>query len=448
MRRSVVWATALTLFVGLVLGGGAVWAISDGEINAAVQFNFSVPGARSLGLGGAFLAVADDATAAFTNPAGLTILSKPEISLEAKYWDITTEYTNEGHGFGPATGTGIDTIEGLQLGEADSSTAGASFVSFVWPGKKWAAAAYRHELANFETDFQTQGAFFDVGGGNVRFFPVMAEMDIDIVNWGVSGAYRISQNFSIGAGASIYEFEIDSTTQRFDVTQLGQFFAPPDFDPGNIVSVQTQTGTDTDVGFNLGLQWKFLPKWNLAFVYRLGPEFEYDSANNGVIVNSTTTFAVPDVAGLGVAFRPTDAMLISFDYNFVEYSALTEEVTSNFVPQSALSQAELDSLARIKTEDGSEVHLGFEYVFLGGTPVAVRIGSWFDPDHKMTFDGDPLVLDNIDDRANAGLFFEGDDEVHVSAGVGVVIGKSFQIDAAVDVSTLVNTVSLSGVYRF
>jgi long-subunit fatty acid transport protein len=268
-------------------------------------------------------------------------------------------------------------------------------------------------------------------------------MELDIVNWGVSGAYRISENFSLGAGASVYEFEIESTTQRFGV---GAFFAPPDFDPANQVSVQTQTGTDTDIGFNLGLQWKFLPKWNLAAVYRQGPEFEYDSTNNGVIVNDTTTFAVPDVVGFGIAVRPTDAMLISFDYDFVEYSALTEEVTSNFVAQP--TQDELDSLARIETEDGSELHLGFEYVFLGGTPVAVRVGTWFDPDHKMTFEGDTVALDNNFDRGNAGLFFEGDDEVHVSAGVGVVIGKSFQIDAAVDVSNLINIVSVSGVYRF
>jgi hypothetical protein len=42
------------------------------------QFDFLNPGARSLALGSAFIAVADDATAAFTNPAGLTFLVKPE----------------------------------------------------------------------------------------------------------------------------------------------------------------------------------------------------------------------------------------------------------------------------------------------------------------------------------------------------------------------------------
>ena len=38
-------------------------------------------GARALGMGGAFLARADDATAASWNPAGLSYLLRPEVSL-------------------------------------------------------------------------------------------------------------------------------------------------------------------------------------------------------------------------------------------------------------------------------------------------------------------------------------------------------------------------------
>ena len=43
----------------------------------SVQFSFSNPGARSLGLGGAFVALADDATAAWANPAGLVQITRP-----------------------------------------------------------------------------------------------------------------------------------------------------------------------------------------------------------------------------------------------------------------------------------------------------------------------------------------------------------------------------------
>jgi long-chain fatty acid transport protein len=52
-------------------------------------------GARALGMGGAFIAVADDATAASWNPGGLIQLEKPEISLVAAF-----VYRNEDNHFG------------------------------------------------------------------------------------------------------------------------------------------------------------------------------------------------------------------------------------------------------------------------------------------------------------------------------------------------------------
>src|SRR5213082_4262112 len=57
---------------------------TDIEALSGLQFNFGNPGARSLGMGGAFLGLADDASAAEANPAGLTILRKPEVSIEAR----------------------------------------------------------------------------------------------------------------------------------------------------------------------------------------------------------------------------------------------------------------------------------------------------------------------------------------------------------------------------
>ncbi|MGZ8831609.1 MAG: hypothetical protein ACXW19_00255 [Thermoanaerobaculia bacterium] len=57
---------------------------TDIEALSGLQFNFGNPGARSLGMGGAFLGRADDASAVEANPAGLTILRKAEFSLEAR----------------------------------------------------------------------------------------------------------------------------------------------------------------------------------------------------------------------------------------------------------------------------------------------------------------------------------------------------------------------------
>jgi hypothetical protein len=51
-------------------GGGGPWAFTTIGV-----------GARAIGMGGAFVAIADDATAPYWNPAGLGILSKKELSI-------------------------------------------------------------------------------------------------------------------------------------------------------------------------------------------------------------------------------------------------------------------------------------------------------------------------------------------------------------------------------
>ncbi|MBK6729134.1 MAG: hypothetical protein IPG63_18400 [Xanthomonadales bacterium] len=71
----------LAIGVALLAAASSAFAVTDEEGNASLQFNFSAPGARSLAMGGAFIGLADDATAAFSNPARLVQLASPEVSM-------------------------------------------------------------------------------------------------------------------------------------------------------------------------------------------------------------------------------------------------------------------------------------------------------------------------------------------------------------------------------
>src|SRR5258708_17646460 len=163
---------ALLIAAGsLLCAHGMLRAQTNAEVNAGIQFNFSSPGARSLGLGGAFLGLADDATAAYTNAAGLTVLSKPEVSAEGRRSSYTNEYTDHGHAFGNPTGFGTDTVAGLAAKSAKDDVNSLSFVSFVYPQDRWSVAAYRQELANFGASFKTQGPFFGSAPAGGRPLP-------------------------------------------------------------------------------------------------------------------------------------------------------------------------------------------------------------------------------------------------------------------------------------
>ena len=446
------------LLVISLFNQGSVWAQTNAEVNAGIQFNFSTPGARSLGFGGAFLALADDATAAFTNPAGMTVLTRPELSVEGRRWDFTSEFTDFGHAFGDPTGNGVDTVAGLRTGDSSSNTTGMSFLSFVYPKNRFAAAFYRHELSNFEANFRTQGAFFDADAASLfRFFPIDARMDLKLVNYGLSGAYQISDNFSVGLGISYYDFDMDSVTQRFFVDQ-NDFFGAPNYSPDNVINSQFQQGSDNDLAVNFGFLWKQGPHLSVGGVYREGPEFDFEARNiagpaasspGEVFAAQTARFRVPTVFGLGLAIHPTDETVITFDYDHVDYSKLSEGTISIFFEPDdpAFNDARRAALQRLEVDAANEVHLGFEYFFAKlKYPIALRAGTWWDPDHKIRFTGQPDS--SLEQRELAIPFRAGTDEFHYAVGLGIVFEQRFQIDAGADFSDLVDTASLSAVYRF
>ncbi len=54
-------------------------------------------GARAMGMGGAFIGIADDATAASWNPAGLIQLETPEVSIVGDYSHSRASYSSVDH---------------------------------------------------------------------------------------------------------------------------------------------------------------------------------------------------------------------------------------------------------------------------------------------------------------------------------------------------------------
>ena len=115
---------------------------------------------------------------------------------------------------------------------------------------------------------------------------------------------------------------------------------------------------------------------------------------------------------------------VTFQWDRVKYSNIPESL----------------SLDDQTIDDADELHLGAEYVFLDSTPVvAVRFGTWYDPDHQMR----PI----IDDPWLDALTVNGDDEFHFTAGLGVALERS-QFDIAVDLSERVDTVAVSAIFNF
>ena len=195
VRRLFSYTGALILLlVELLVPAG----VSAQQAIVPLQLSLSDPGARSMGFGGAFVALADDATAAFSNPAGLVQLLRPEVSIEGRRWSYSTPYTEGGRAEGLPSGFGIDTT-GLRTATSDTEITGLSFLSFAYPIGDWSLAFFRHQYANLEFSGQTQGLF---GGGTnccqTRFWDEQVSSELDFVSYGLSAAFRVSDSLDLG----------------------------------------------------------------------------------------------------------------------------------------------------------------------------------------------------------------------------------------------------------
>ncbi len=339
-------------------------AQTNDEINAGLQFSFAPPGARSLALGGAFTGLADDSTAAFANPAGLIWIYESEVSTEGRYRNYKTKYPFGGSANFTPTNVGIDTNPDLELREFESAVSGLSFLSYAHVlGEKWRVALYRHELAAFEVQLESQGSFIrkPVAAGvtptqsRSRLSALSGRLDLDIVNYGASAAYSVTENLWLGIGLSYYTFDYDSLTRRYATNNSARsdgvsevITTAVELVPANETERSTQTGDDSDVAATVGLIWKGKSdRWGLGLVYRQAPEFDFDYGFNwgplnearaqsagqpnpnltdpGVVrdLTGTTQFAVPDVVSVGWMVKPTQKLTVSFEYDRVEYSSLT-----------------------------------------------------------------------------------------------------------------------------
>jgi long-chain fatty acid transport protein len=444
---------------------------TDIESLSGLQFNFGNPGARSLGMGGAFIGLADDASAAEANPAGLTILRKPEFSLEARNYKEVQLFTTSGV-FPDITRTGFSHY---------SKRVELTFGSFVYPIKNFTLGAYYHEpLRNagagqviptrsqftgvIENNVPTfylpkngtpvsQAACEDIRRRQNDFFaclqynviPFISSLNVRERTFGIAGAYKIGK-FSFGGTARYQRFHEEALTIRFVQDSSGNLIAFHSFAvqaSSNILQTTDKVKDQHDLTFAGGVKWTPTDNLSVGAVYKQGAKFvtptfaaTADTSFKFLKV-SDTNFHIPDVYGVGVSFRPIPVLTVNADAVHVTYSNLVDNFISINESIRAIDKA-------YKAHDITEFHLGAEYFFGSKIPFALRAGAWRDPAHAIEFRGPLTTPDAV---AAAMLYPTGTSQTHISVGAGFAWPR-FQIDAAYDRSERFKVGSISAVARF
>lgn len=426
---------AVLLAAVLSTAGAAAQPLTIPRFN----FNFSNPGARSLGFAGAFAALADDATAAFANPAGLVQLTRPEVSLEIRRWSRSPSFIAGGRTDGEPTGIGLDTAPGLLRGRDSSRTVGPSFAAVVLPKGRWCFGLYGHRLARFEISTESQGFFFadpETPTGTGRFPASRESVDLEVVTAGFAAALRVNDRLSLGLGIVHSDLSLTTTSDLYlpDDNTPDSLFGEISFRPDRQLSTSRLAIDGGDWTLNGGLLWSATDRLSAGLFYRQGaratgtdrfefsflpfdPPLPLPPELSPLVSVVRAELHVPDVGGGGLAYRSAGGGLtVAGEVDRVGYAGLVQLRDSE--------DTEVDNRPYL---DAWEYHLGAEYALLRRQPIlAFRAGAWVEDNGA----------DQFDDRFT-----------HLAVGLGLA-GERFQVDLAADFSAEIDTASVSFIYSF
>jgi hypothetical protein len=234
------------------------------------------------------------------------------------------------------------------------------------------------------------------------------------------------------------EADVSSTVEAFLPDSQERFFEENSYLAERMALVASLSIDGTDLGLTGGFLWRISELWKVGGFFRQGPQLSIEIETRagpadlfgvpaGALLGAVASpMDLPDVYGMGVTFQSADGRFAaSFEWDRVEYATILTSLA--FDPGTGL-------------DDGDELHIGAEYVFLEATPVtALRLGAWLDPDHRSKA--------TTEDPVDRAFFPEGDDELHLAFGLGLAL-RRVQLDIAADFSDSVDTLSLSTIYSF
>ncbi len=404
----------------LFFSGVVCFGQTNEELFREYQFNFNLPGARANGMGGAFIGVADDATASFTNPAGLAFLN--EFAITYEFGDRTLD-SREGQIEGAFNSLFLQEEEHL---------ARTAFLSVNFRLKGWYFGVFNYEYLNESQrrEFSSRS----LSGGVQRAESREIDLNLDGVTSGVGVARRFGK-WKAGLTLNHLTLKGDTHYQRntaiIDIPPT-QFF----------YSSQIQD-EDKAWGYSVGLLHETSERISWGAVWRENPKFKLDEEvletfNQNPLFNETLTvpFVVPDVFGLGARFKMLPQFSVLLDWQKIFYS---EVIDDGFLIVESFATEEKENY---HIKDIDEFHIGLEWFLAGKRSVwALRTGYYRNPLHAVSYTGDDAA---ISDRfAGTGLT----DEDHFTLGFGWVWRNTIEVDISANLWEVGREYTASFIWR-
>ena len=346
-------------------------------------------GARAVGMGGAFIAVADDATAASWNPAGLTQLKKPEMSFAYSYFSRRDGFSSSHH---PETSR-VQKVSSTDL----------NYCSIAYPfeflERNMVVSLNYQLLYDFDRDMRTGITSRSINPAATSKQKIRFRQSGKLRTLSPAYAIEITPDFSLGFTFNIWTdnlfwsngWESDTTinAKAYSGGMLGS--------KGLLTSTIKSKDHDRYYGFSgfnmhIGFLWDINQFLTIGGVVKtpFTADIKHERVVTGRIkgllgpilktkwrMDENVELDMPLSYGLGLALRFSDKFTVSFDVYRTEWDHFRlKDGRGNYInPITGKPSHDSD------VDSTTQVRLGAEYLFiLTKTVIPIRWGVFYDPE--------------------------------------------------------------------
>ncbi len=350
----------------------------------AFASGFMIPeqGAKAMGMSNAFSAIADDASANWFNPAGLSFQDN-NVSASTDLVYPVNEFTTGGQTY--AAKKGVHVVP-------------QGYVRYGAEGSKLSYGLGVNAPFGLATDWTNSGAPFAglaAGAKGVTFSEIQA------VHINPNVAYQINDHFSVAVGIQYYNaFKVHLNNQSLNIGGSGDGFG------GNFALMYKSDK------FNVGLSYRSKVKVDITGT-AVGQQGLSIFGLQGIGANASTSVTFPDLQTLAVTYQATPDVLVSAQIDRINWATF-DKIVVNYDP----------SALNIATGTSSTIPENWK------ATVAVRLGAEWKMNESTRFragyTSDPTPTNPTDFSPR----LPGNDRQLVSVGYG----QSFSDDLTMDLA--------------
>ncbi|CZF77244.1 porin [Grimontia marina] len=366
----------------------AVAASSTSALAAGFQLN----GQSATGLGRAFAGdavIADNASVMARNPAAMAMFDSPELSLGVVAIDTDVVVKDAKYGLAAAPESTYTSLADEQIGD----TSYVPNLFYIHPiNEKFSVGLGIYSNFGTKTEFGNDYAANEFGGLT----------DLKTVNFGLSGSYRINDQFSIGAG-------VDYITGSGKLKRSGLLWGD------NLLDVDAE---GEGFGWNAGVVYELNQDNRFGLSYRNSPDIKADGemmfmpgfANIG----GELIMRLPDIAEFSGFHQLNKQVAVHYSVQWIEWNTFDKLATTNGT-----------ELNEYNWQDGWHYSIGGTYTV--NQDWTLRAGYMYDTSAQ---DKDKSISVPDSDRQwlSAGLTYNWSKSANIDLGVTYLMGEDIKVE--------------------